>query len=793
MSVRPQVYVGWHSCRAEEGKHALLLPLVTHIEGTIMRMTSWFESVRRQFGSATGAKSRQHGSGGTRRQTPAFVESLEDRCLLTAGDLDPTFGNGGKVTTAFSGDAQGNCMVVQSDGKIVVAGSLFSNGSNFDFALARYNADGSLDTSFDGDGKVTTDFFTFDDHANSVTMQPDGKIVVAGYTTDGGNFDFAVARYNTDGSLDTTFSDDGTVTTDFANRADYAKSVALQEDGKIIVAGIANNGSDDDFALARYNTDGSLDMSFAGDGTLVTDFASTDDRAASLVVQSDGKIVVVGNTNGFGSTDFAVARLNSDGSIDTSFDGDGKLTTRFSLFGDQAMSVALQEDGKVVVAGFSGFGTTTPFASFQVGTLFALARYNTDGSLDSSFDDNGKVTTQFGNVDELPLNPSTIQSFDYATSLAVQADGKIVASGYTIKNSGTDFAVTRFNSDGSLDRSFSGDGKLTTAFGRTGDDQANAIALQPDGKIVVAGLRDNEGTVEFALARYNSDIVVTTLPTAGGNVTALIVDGALHIRRSLTSPDLIAPVALAAVSTIQFEGSNRTDRLTLDGSLNGFAGTITFNGNAGNDTLVASTILRSVTFSGGVGNDTFLGGNGNDFADGGSGNDSLSGGNGDDSLGGGDGNDKLSGDTGDDSITGGAGADSISGGTGDDLLLGCTGRDTIDGGTGNDVLDGGDDNDVLKGSDGDDAIRGGNGNDTLSGGNGNDILTGSAGNDSLKGDAGTDTLLGDAGNDTLDGGLGTDIINGVSTGTSKDTITDTTKVIDTSFAFDFDALLAELL
>lgn len=325
-----------------------------------------------------------------------------------------------------------------------------------------------------------------------------------------------------------------------------------------------------------------------------------------------------------------------------------------------------------------------------------------------------------------------------------------------------------------------------------------------------------------------NETVAVTLPVSSGTLKVLFLNGQLHLRNS-AGRELVTAVNVANGADVQLNGSNSANRLTLDRSWSRFAGNLTFNGNGGNDQLDARAVSLNVQFNGGDGNDTFLGGSGDDTADGGTGQDSLSGndgydsliggtgndtltcgtgddtasggtgtdsisgGDGDDSLGGGDGNDTLTGDAGNDIITGDAGADSINGGDDDDVLLGNAGNDTIDGGTGNDVIDGGDDNDVLKGSDGDDAIRGGNGNDTLSGGNGDDILTGSAGNDSLKGDAGIDTLLGDAGNDTLDGGLGTDIINGFTTGLSKDSISDSTKVIDTSFAFDFDALLADLL
>ena len=255
------------------------------------------------------------------------------------------------------------------------------------------------------------------------------------------------------------------------------------------------------------------------------------------------------------------------------------------------------------------------------------------------------------------------------------------------------------------------------------------------------------------------------VPANGGNFQTLFLNGQLPLRSSLGKP-LIAPVTLPSGADVQFNGSNAADRLTLDRSWSGFTGSLTFNGNGGNDHFDARTVSLGVTFNGGDGNDTFLGGSGDDTTNGGMGLDSLSGNDGNDSLTGGDGNDKLFGGAGGDILTGDAGTDSLSGG---------------------------DDNDNLKGFDGDDAIRGGMGNDTLSGGIGNDLLTGSAGNDSLSGDDGTDTLLGGDGNDKLNGGIGIDTINGVLTGPSKDTISDSTKVIDTSFSFDFDALLAGLL
>ena len=168
------------------------------------------------------------------------------------------------------------------------------NGSNYDFALVRYNSDGSLDTTFSGDGKLTTAIGSGNDYGYSVTVQADGKILVAGASHNGSNDDFALVRYNTDGSLDTTFAGDGKLTTAIGSSDDYGRSVTLQADGKILVAGYSANGSNDDFALVRYNTDGTLDTTFSGDGKLTTAIGASHDEGYSVTVQADGKILVAG-------------------------------------------------------------------------------------------------------------------------------------------------------------------------------------------------------------------------------------------------------------------------------------------------------------------------------------------------------------------------------------------------------------------------------------------------------------------------------------------------------------------
>jgi uncharacterized delta-60 repeat protein len=416
------------------------------------------------------------------------------------GALDPGFGAGGLVTTDFAGSLDAaNAVAVQADGKIVAAGFAFTGGTNFDFALARYNPDGSPDAGFGTNGRVTTDFFGSTDVARAIALQPDGKIVVAGEAQrlDASGFDFALARYNADGSLDASFGAGGKVTTGFGSSFDNAHALALQPDGRIVVAGeTIAVGTSNDFALARYNADGSLDASFGVSGKVTTDFAGRADSAAGVVLQPDGRIVVTGFASGAATgTDVALARYNGDGSLDTTFGTGGLVTTDFSggtvpLNNDGAASVALQPDGKIVVAGF-----TTRELTF---VDFALARYNADGSLDAGFGQGGTAVLSFlGNGD-----------VDAASGLAIQADGKIVVGG-TTATATQDFGLARYDADGRLDLTFGINGKVTTDVSGA-PNSAFALALQPDGRIVLAGqVQPSDSNSDFALARYLNPPVIT--------------------------------------------------------------------------------------------------------------------------------------------------------------------------------------------------------------------------------------------------------------------------------------------
>ena len=410
---------------------------------------------------------------------------------LYAVTLDASFGTGGKVTTDFAGSADlMRSLAIQLDGKIVAAGTSII-GAGTDFTLARYNSNGTLDASFGKGGKVTTDFGSTFEGALSVAVQPDGKIVAAGQAVIGSFNRFALARYNSDGTLDPAFGTGGKVITGFAGVSAQANSVAVQWDGKIVAAGQANSNGGIDFALVRYNSDGTLDTSFGAGGKVTTLFVHLPNQtfsfaeAFSVALQPDGKIVaagrafvVPGSDFSLGGWDFALARYNTNGTLDAGFGTGGKVTTDVGGLNDGAQSVALQPDGKIVTAGQGGPGSQ--------GFAFALARYNGNGTLDSGFGTSGKLTTDFGGFT------------DSASSVAVQPDGKIVAAGRAFINGGFDFALARYNSNGTLNLRFGAGGKLTTDFASPGD-EAFAVAIQWDGKIVAGG---RGGAGDFVLARY---------------------------------------------------------------------------------------------------------------------------------------------------------------------------------------------------------------------------------------------------------------------------------------------------
>ena len=419
---------------------------------------------------------------GTARAVAVLWLVVSSLAAAFPGAPDATFGSGfGTVITPIgSGTDVAYSLALQPDGMIVVAGAC-SNGGDYDFCLARYLTNGALDLSFNGIGKVITAIGNGNDGAYSIALQRDGKIVVAGSCLNGNTYDFCLARYFASGTLDVSFHGTGKVITAIGSGNAAAYSVALQSDGKIVVAGRCSNGTNTDFCLARYLASGALDMSLNSTGTVITTIGSGNDVARGVALQPDGKIVLAGYCSNGNSIDFCLARYLASGTLDVSFNGSGTVITPIGVGDDYAISLALQPDGKIIVAGVCSNGANSDFC---------LTRYLANGTFDTSFNSTGKVITPIGSSD------------DYGYSVALQPDGKIVVAGYCVSGANLDFCLARYLANGTLDASFGSTGKVITAIGSS-TDVANSAALQPDGKIVVAGYCSNGTNDDFCLARYD--------------------------------------------------------------------------------------------------------------------------------------------------------------------------------------------------------------------------------------------------------------------------------------------------
>jgi len=488
----------------------------------------------------------------------AFISSNQILQTYAApGDIDPSFGTGGRVISDVSMNFdEAHAVAVQSDGKIVVAGfAQPSEDDSRDFAVLRYGSTGAPDSSFGTEGRVLTDFFGGLDEADAVAIQPDGKIVVAGEAQvfNGNAFEFALARYNTNGSLDKTFGDGGKTTTNiiFASRA---LAIALQPDGKIIAAGFTTNLTQGpDMAVARYKINGSLDDDFGTNGTVTTDFIGGTDIINALTLQSDGKIVAAGLAQATPTPfafDFAVVRYDTEGNLDEGFGTGGKVMTDFASDSkDQGRGVVVQSNGRIVVAGQTEIDSVSSVA---------LAGYKPDGSIDNTFGFGGKVIT-------------TTLGISAANCLLLQPDDKLVTAGFTV-GATLDFAVLRYFSSGLLDPSFGSGGVVTTDF-QGGPDEALALAYQPDGKIIAVGsteLTTPFATRDFVTARYNGDNIfdlciqddsngnLLKINTTSGeyqfsNCSGLLVGGTAYISRK------------AGTISLQQNGPDRRLVAKLDG------------------------------------------------------------------------------------------------------------------------------------------------------------------------------------------------------------------------------------
>ncbi len=441
------------------------------------------------------------------------LEGLEERIALSPGAMDPSFSSDGKQTIEIGGTGgslnldTASSVAVQPDGKIVLAGTAFvQNGPETakTFGVVRLNANGTPDNSFHGDGQNNV-FVGGDAVARGMALQPDGKIIVVGSATSLGNYEFAVLRMNADGTPDMSFGDSGKRLIGFdiggVAKVDDASGVVVQPDGKIVVVGSAQiASSNSDFAAVRLLPTGAPDPGFGPGGKRTIPFdlgGNKSDLATSVALQADGRVVLAGKADGpNGDSDFAAARLNTDGTLDASFGTGGKRTVAFDVFNstkqDAAADVEIQANGAIVLAGRAAFNATSP-------VLTALARLKPDGTLDKAF----------------PLVPG-----EGAAGLALQPDGKIVVVS-TIQISSTqgrDMYVQRFTPQGDFDPTFNftGAAMISLDTGGSNDDISLAVALQPDGKIVIAGSAATGATSSvFAVARLE-----------GANVHFLATGGA---------------------------------------------------------------------------------------------------------------------------------------------------------------------------------------------------------------------------------------------------------------------------
>ncbi len=490
---------------------------------------------------------------------------------LTASNDAPTFSTGtGRNFTSIAGMQFGNAVAQQTDGKYVMVGWSDSGGTR-DFAVVRYNYDGSLDTSFgSGNGYVITTVGASTDEAQDVRILSSGKILVMGYALNGGTNDIAFVQYNSDGSLDTSFGGGTGKVMSGVSGEDTGYSMAIQTDGKILVGGASGN----DFLLARFNSDGSFDNSFGTSGRVTTDFSSGADTGRSVYIQADGKILLAGQAFVSGTfQDFAVARYTSSGSLDTTFNSTGRVTIDFGSSTDQGYSVVTHIDGTIIVGGFSNVAGTTDVA---------LVRLTSTGALDTTFNSTGRVTTTIGS------------SSDFAIDVQVLSDGKILTGGYASISS-NDFALVRFNADGSLDSSFGTNGRVTTDFNSASDDRGNRMFLQADGRIVLSGATSQSGTYDLAIARYNADGSADTsfgaANSLGGTVnytengSAVILDSNVQIFDSEMSA--AGNYSGATLTLVRNGGANSQDVFSATGALS----TLTQGGNL----VVSGVTIGTVT------------------------------------------------------------------------------------------------------------------------------------------------------------------------------------------------------
>ena len=528
------------------------------------------------------------------------------------GSLDTSFGGTGKVTVQMGSVSSGaEAIVMQPDGKFVLVGSAY-NGVRSQATILRLNSNGSLDTSFDADGKLVLSLGSFNDDALAVTVQTDNKIVVAGYTHNGVNNDFAVLRLNANGSVDASFGVAGKAVIPIGTAEDYAYSVVAVHSQKTLVAGYARNGGNADFALIQLNANGSLDTNFGTNGKVVVPIGAGDDIASQVIINSSGNIFVVGSAAGATGNDFAIAKFENGGDPYPGFGTNGKVIVSFGSGNDVAKSVSVDASGRVVVAGYSvqgGFEQT------------AFLRLNDNGTLDTSFGVGGKLLLPIG------TDNSNVEK------VITQPDGKLVAVGSASFGALEPFLVFRLNPDGSYDKTFGGNSPVNT-LGATLAYTENGAAMVMDSDVGVYDIELASGAnfagdyngATLALARNGGANAQDIFSAKSGGTLAALTHGGALVVGGITVGSVTANNAGTLVLTFNSSGtsarvnsvlqqiaySNASDAPSAsaqinwtfsDGNVTGqgtggaltATGSVTFNITAVNDAPVATAVVLAAT------------------------------------------------------------------------------------------------------------------------------------------------------------------------------------------------------
>ena len=439
------------------------------------------------------------------------------------GDLDSAFGVFGVATTndIGAGVDHAYAMTLDPTGRIVMVGSA-SDGAGLNFGISRFLPGGTLDPAFGIGGATMFDLGSDFDIAYAVAVQPDGRIIVAGRAEQDWTTDMAIIRLNDDGSLDSSFAENGVRWADFGPGSDYARSILLRGDGRVIVVGYAHDGSTFHTAVVQLLADGSFDGSFSGDGRIMLMLSPEHDATTAAILLPDGRILLAGNAGD--PSDFFVARMNTDGTLDTSF-GVGGVSTADALgTNDVGLGLAIGSDGRIVVSGSAHIGLGYH--------RFAVARFLQNGSPDTTFSTDGVTTATPG-----PLS-------NQGAGSVVQPDGKVLMCGNTNIPSNSNFGIVRFNVDGSLDTTFSADGMLAMEVAPYGN-YAWSVALQGGGILVGGSSTNALGHTRFTVVRLMNDINVGVFePT------------------SLASAILVYPNPINAASTFTYT-LTKEESLTL--------------------------------------------------------------------------------------------------------------------------------------------------------------------------------------------------------------------------------------